>query len=331
MLILPQPGQTGLQVNKNKGHIKQARAFAPATVSNVGSGFDVLGFAIEQPEDVVSVRFTGGSGIKIVNLSPFPLPEDPMLNTAGKGVYELLRHTGNENAGIEILIEKKIWPGSGIGSSAACTVAAVLAANALLGGPLTKEELFPFCLSGEAAASKSRHADNVAPALLGGFCLVESIDPLNVVSLPVPDFLYCSVVLPSIIIQTAEARRMLKPEIPLELAVKQWARLGTLVAGLYSRNANWIGKGMEDAIIEPQREKLIPGFYRVKLAAIEAGALNCTISGSGPSVFALSEGEKTALLAGNAMKKVFEEMEIGCELYVSKAGAEGARIIQDGP
>ncbi len=305
----------------------RVRVFAPATVANVGSGFDTLGFALAEPGDILEIRLAEGAGIRILNHTPYDLPAEPEQNTAGRGVASLLRAAGKEEQGVEIRLVRKIPPGSGIGSSAASAVAAIAGINVLLGKPFSLDQLLPFCLSGEEAASLSRHADNVAPALLGGFCLVESHDPLRIVPLPVPEFLWCSVVHPGLTVKTSDARKVLGREVPLEGAIRQWARLGTLVAGLYAGRPEWIARGMEDTLIEPQRGLLISHFDEVKQAALEAGALNSTLSGAGPSVFALCQGEEAARQAGAAMKKAFERHGISASLYVSRPGAGGARIL----
>lgn len=304
------------------------RVSAPATVGNIGSGYDVLGMALEGPADVVSACFRGRPGICLVNKTPYELPPNPLRNAAAKGVVNLIGQVKREVKGLEIVIEEKIPPGGGMGSSAASAVASVVAVNELLGNPFSREELLSFCLDGEEAASRSRHADNVAPCLFGGICLTDPANPARVIPVPVPKFLYVCLVYPEMMVKTSDARRILKKQVPLSVAARQWGRVGMFVAGLYTGNPEWIGRGMEDQLIEPQRAPLIEGFREVKEAALRAGALNSSISGAGPSVFALCEGREKAGQVGKAMKEAFNKHGVNCHIYVSGPDAPGARIIQ---
>ncbi len=304
------------------------RVSAPATVGNIGSGYDVLGMALEGPVDVVSARFREKPGISIINQTSYELPSNPLRNAAARGVMNLIGRVKGGVKGLEIVIEEKIPPGGGMGSSAASAVASVVAVNELLGRPFSREELLPFCLDGEEAASRSRHADNVAPCLFGGICLTDPDDPGRVISLPVPDFLHVCLVHPALMVRTSEARRILKKQVPLADAARQWSRVGTLVAGLYAGNAEWIGRGMEDELVEPQRSPLIKGFREVKEAALKAGALNSSISGAGPSVFALCDNRQTAEKAGNAMQKAFKKQGVHSTVVVSAPNTTGARILE---
>ncbi|HDR89974.1 MAG TPA: homoserine kinase [Bacteroidetes bacterium] len=307
---------------------KVVRVSAPATVGNMGSGFDVLGMAIDGPADVISAGFKGKPGVSIYNNTSCGLPVNPLRNAAAKGVMTLLGKVEAGVPGLKIVIEKKIPPGGGMGSSAASAVASVVAVNELLGKPFSREELLPFCLDGEEAASRSRHADNVAPCLFGGICLTDPSDPGRVISLPVPGFLHVCLVYPALKVKTSDARRILKKQVPLADAARQWSRVATLVAGLYAGNAEWIGQGVEDRLIEPQRSPLIKGFLQVKEAALSAGALNSSISGAGPSVFALCDNRQTAEKAGNAMQKAFEKQGVHSTVVVSLPNTTGARILE---
>lgn len=306
---------------------KEVRVFAPATVANVACGFDILGFALEGPGDEIVVRLKDSPGITIVNNTPYKdIPTDPARNTAGIAVDAYLQQIDPQQ-GIEIIIEKKIKPGSGIGSSSASAAGAVYGVNELLGRPLETESLVELAMQGEKAASGAAHADNVGPALLGGFVLIRRYDPLDVIRLPYPKDLFCTIIHPQIELRTEDARRILKREISLKDATKQWGNIAGLVAGLFMEDYSLIGRSLEDVIIEPIRSILIPGYHEVKRKAMEAGALGCSISGSGPSLFALSNNEETARKAGQSMATVFHAMEIEFEIYVSKISKNGPVIL----
>lgn len=306
---------------------KEVRVFAPATVANVACGFDILGFALEGPGDEIVVRLKDTPGITIVNNTPYDgIPTDPARNTAGIAVEAFLQQITSQQ-GLEIIIEKKIKPGSGIGSSSASAAGAVYGANELLGRPLEPENLVEWAMQGEKAASGAAHADNVAPALLGGFVLIRRYDPLDVIRLPYPKDLYCTIIHPQIELRTEDARRILKREISLKDATKQWGNIAGLVAGLFMEDYSLIGRSLEDVIIEPIRSILIPGYHEVKRKAMDAGALGCSISGSGPSLFALSKDEETARSAGKSMGTVFDSMQIEYEIYVSKISKSGPIIL----
>lgn len=306
---------------------KAVKIFAPATVANVACGFDILGFALEGPGDEIVLRLKGTPGISIQNNTKYPgIPTDPKQNTAGIAVEAYLEKIASDQ-GIEIIIEKKIKPGSGIGSSSASAAGAVYGVNELLGRPLAAESLVELAMQGEKAASGAAHADNVAPALLGGFVLIRRYDPLDIIRLPYPKDLFCTIIHPQIELRTEDARRILKREITLKDATKQWGNIAGLVAGLFMEDYELIGRSLEDVIIEPVRSILIPGYHEVKRKAIEAGALGCSISGSGPSLFALSKDEETARKAGQQMGEVFKAMEIDYEIHLSKINGVGPRIL----
>ncbi len=306
---------------------KSIKVFAPATVANVACGFDILGLALQYPGDEVEVRMRNSPGLKIINNSGYAdIPEDPKKNTLGVAAQSLLEALGTRQ-GFEMRILKKIRPGSGIGSSAASSAAGVFAINQLLGMPLGKQELVQFAMQGEKAACGSAHADNVAPALLGGFVLIRSYHPLDIVPLPFPEELHCTIVHPQIELKTEDARRVLRKEIQLKDAVVQWGNIAGLVAGLFQQDYELIGRSLQDVIIEPVRSMLIPGYEQVKQAAIEAGAIGCSISGSGPSMFGLSRSQEVAHKVSEGMQQAFSELEVDTEVYISRINPEGVLIV----
>lgn len=304
------------------------KVFAPATVANVSCGFDVLGFAVDNPGDEVLLRLSDKKGVRITSITGDDgrLPLTAEKNTVSISILRYLEKLGIEQ-GVEIELTKKMPLGSGLGSSAASTVAGVYAINQLLGNKMEVKDLLPFAMEGEFLACGSAHADNVAPCLYGGFVLVRSYDPLDVVKLSVPANLYATIIHPHVEVQTKDARNILPKQIPLSLAVAQWGNVGGLVAGLLMNDTNLIGRSMQDLIVEPARSVLIPGFDDVKKAAMDAGALGCSISGSGPSIFALSTNQETAIIIGQAMKRQFDAINIGSDVYVSTINNEGPRII----
>ncbi|MBE7175666.1 MAG: homoserine kinase [Mucilaginibacter polytrichastri] len=269
--------------------LKTIRVFAPATVANVVCGYDVLGFAIDEPGDELQMTLTDGEpGITITKITGDEgrLPLSPEKNTCAVSVHHYLKHIGREDLSIEIELHKKMPIGSGLGSSSASTVAGLYAINQLLGEPLTPHELIPFAVLGEEAACGYGHADNVAPAILGGFTLVRSYAPLDVIKLPHPE-LYVALVYPEVDVPTRDAREMIRNRITLKDAVVQWGNIAGLVSGLCLGDHDLIGRSMQDHLIEPTRSILIPGFDEMKQIALENGALGFGISGSGPSVFSL--------------------------------------------
>ena len=304
------------------------KVFAPATVANVACGFDIFGFALNEPGDeaVITLKKSPGVVISKITGDDHRLPLDPLKNTAGVSVLEFLKKL-KSNQGVEIELHKNMPLGSGLGSSAASTVASVFALNALLGEPLSKEDLLPFVMEGERIACGSAHADNVAPALFGGFVLIRSYDPLDVIKIQTPEELYCSVIHPEVEVRTEDARKILKKDVSLKKAVIQGGNIAGLVAGLMKPDFELIGRSLQDVIVEPVRSILIPGFEKIKAAAIEAGALGCSISGSGPSIFALSKSLMRAQKVGEAMQKELKILQIKSELYVSSINQEGPRII----
>ena len=305
------------------------RAFAPATVANVACGFDIFGFAIEAPGDVVEIKKRDEPGVVITEITGDEgrLPLNAEKNAVTVVMLHLLKHLGIKDFGAEVILHKNMPLGSGMGSSAASAVAGVVAMNELLGNPLSRQELLPFAMEGEKIASGSAHADNVGPSLLGGFVVIRSYNPLDIFTIPVPDDLYCTLVHPDIEINTKDARFILRSEVSLKNTIAQMGNVAGLVAGLMKSDYELIGRSMVDVIIEPVRSILIPEFNVVKQAAIENGALGCSISGSGPSMFALSKGKLNAESAGLAMQQKFANAGIESSMHVSAINKNGAAIL----
>ena len=308
--------------------IQEVKIFTPATVSNLACGFDILGFALEKPGDEIIARFSEKSGLRIGTITGDggKLPYDIDKNTAGVSAKKLLEYLG-ESRGIELEIHKKMPFGTGMGSSAASAVGGVVAVNELLGKPLTKRDLLPFAMLGEQAADGAYHADNVAPCLLGGIILIRNNQALDVHSVPHPDDLYNVIVFPHIEVLTKESRGILKPQVSLTQMIEQSGNLGGLIIGLVKSDYDLISRALQDVVIEPQRAHLIPHFYEVKKAALESGALGCSISGAGPSLFALCRGKENAACVGKAMQQVFDTSNIENTLYLSPINNEGAKRI----
>jgi len=303
--------------------------YAPGSVSNVACGFDVLGFALDEPGDIVEAAPQDDAGVTIAAIDGDAgrLPLDPARNTAGAAVIALLRRL-ETTRGVSLTIHKGLPLASGIGSSGASAVAAVVAANELLGRPASLDLLLECAMAGEQAGCGARHPDNVAPSLYGGFVLARSANPPDIVRLPVPTGLACAVLHPHVEVQTGASRALLGTEVKLTDAVRQWGNLGALVASLYMNDHALLSRSLEDVIAEPKRASLVPGFYAVKAAALAAGALGCSLSGSGPSVFALAPSLDVARQVGEAMQRAFAaESAIGADLWVSLVGRQGARVI----
>lgn len=305
---------------------KEIKVFCPATIANISCGFDVLGVALDSVGDEMVVRKVLEKGIRITKLTGQDLPLETEKNVAGVAGMALMEACDYEG-GFEIEIHKKIKAGSGIGSSAASATGAVWAMNELLNQAFSKIDLVKFAMEGERLASGVAHADNVAPALFGGFTLVRSYDPLDVVPIPSPINLYATVIHPQIEVKTSDSRSILRTNITLAQGIKQWGNVGGLVAGLFTSDYNLIGRSLVDHIVEPIRSILIPGFDNVKSEAMKAGALGCGISGSGPSIFAFSEGVDTAQKVAQSMKEVYQKIDIDYDIHVSKINIEGIRSI----
>jgi len=298
---------------------------APATIANLVCGFDVLGLALNDPFDVMTIRRTSDPGIRIVHTDDFGLPTVPEQNVAGVALLEMLQEVDG-GPGLEITVDKRIKPGSGLGSSAASAAGAVVAANELLGNIFSKADLVRFAMAGEKLASGVKHADNISPAIYGGITLIRSIFPLDIVSLEAPP-LYVTVVHPQIEVKTSDAREILRKEVLLKNAIRQWGNIAGLVAGFQKGDYELIGRSLEDVIIEPVRSMLIPGFEEVKKGSLQAGALGGGISGSGPSLFMLCRSKETALGVERVMKKVYDATGLAYHTYVTTVNGTGIRIM----
>lgn len=308
--------------------MKTVRAFAPATVANVSCGFDVFGFAVEQPGDEVTLTLTQESGVRIKRIEGDGgrLPLSAEKNTAGVAVLAFLKSIGSAQ-GVEIVLKKNLPLGSGMGSSAASSVAALVGINHLLGNPLEKKDLLPFAMEAERIACGSAHADNVAPSLMGGFVLIRGYAPLDVVNIPTPENLYCTLVHPHLELNTQDSRQVLRLNITLKDAITQWGNIAGLVAGLMKPDFGLISRSLKDVIAEPVRSMLIPGFDRIKEKALENGALGSGISGSGPTIFALSTEMETARAIGKAIGQEFDKFRLNSEVFVSRINPHGATIL----
>ena len=307
-------------------HMNSIKVFSPATVSNVACGFDILGFPLESIGDEMIVTKSNAKGIKITNIKGYDLHYDVNKNVAGLSALSMLNDLGYDG-GFEIEIFKKIKPGSGIGSSGASSASSVFAINELLGNPYSKSELIRFAMEGEKLSSGSIHADNVAPAILGGVNLVKSISPIEVLQIPTPSDLCAVIIHPQIEIKTSDSRRLLPSKVLLSDATKQLSSLGSLVHALHLSDYQLIGSSLKDYLIEPHRSKLIPCFDKLKINALESGALGCSISGSGPSVFALTKGLEIANKVEKSFSAIYETTNISYETYVSKISSKGVSII----
>jgi len=306
---------------------RTVKVSAPGTVANLVCGFDVLGLCLNHPADEMQVTITGKSVITISHTGEFPLPFDAAQNTAGAALLEIKKLLPAQT-GFDIFIKKNINPGSGIGSSAASAAGAVVAANYLLGNPFTKEEMVQFALFGEKAASGVKHADNVAPCIYGGITLIRSIFPVDIIRLSSPP-LWVTVVHPQIEVRTADARQILKKQVLLKDAIKQWGNIAGLVAGLLQHDYNLISRSLEDVIIEPVRSILIPEFNEIKKSSIRAGALGGGISGSGPSVFMLSKDEQTAQNVKTEMNKIYDAIGLLHQVHVTSINTQGVKIVTE--
>ncbi len=308
--------------------MNSVKLFSPATVANLSCGFDVLGCCLDNVGDEMIISLVAEKGVRITKIDGADLPMETHKNVAGVAVEALLDQLGDETTGVEVEIYKKIKAGSGIGSSAASSAGAVWGVNHLLGYPFSNKQLVAFAMEGEKLASGNAHADNVAPALLGGFTLVRSYTPLDILKLHTPDDLMMTVIHPQIEVKTSDSRSVIKPNITLKKAIHQWGNLGGFISGLYTEDYDLIGRSLEDVIVEPLRSILIPEFQRVKNAALAHGALGCGISGSGPSIFTLSKGEATARNVADAIREVYQTTGLDFDIHISKINSEGVRIIR---
>lgn len=310
---------------KNEVHV-----FAPATVANVICGYDILGFALNEPGDEVIIRRTNEPGVKIINIQGDDgrLPWAADKNTVSASIQNYLTLVDRTDVGVEVELFKQMPIGSGLGSSAASTVAGLFAINKMMGDLLSPMELLPLAMKGEELACGYPHADNVTPALMGGFTLVRSTSPLDVIHLPVPPKLYCSVIFPHVDVPTRAAREMIRKNVLLKDAVKQWGNIAGLVSGLFMNDYELIGRSMVDELIEPTRAILIPEFYEMRALAMKAGAMSFGISGSGPSVFSFTTSRELASEISLTISKHLNSKGIDCNVYVSSINNEGPREIK---
>jgi homoserine kinase len=299
----------------------------PATIANLVCGFDILGMALQEPYDLMKVKLIHEPVVTITNKDNYNLPTEAEKNVAGVVLLSIME-TLNHQFGFEVEIEKHIKPGSGLGSSAASAAGAAVAANHLLNFMFTNEQLIQFAMNGEKLASGVKHADNITPCITGGVTLIRSIHPLDVVQLNSPQ-LFVTVVHPQIEVKTSDARQILRKEVLLKDAIKQWGNIAGLVAGFEKGDTDLIGRSLEDVIIEPVRSILIPGFDEIKTKCKEAGSLGGGISGSGPSIFMLSKDEQTAKKAEVIMNDVFKQLELDAKTYVTTIAKKGVELISE--
>ena len=299
---------------------------SPATIANLVCGFDILGMAIKEPYDVMELKLINEPKVVIVNKDEFNLPTEAAKNVAGVVLLAIIEKMNNET-GFELSIEKRIKPGSGIGSSAASAAGAAVGANYLLGNIFSIEEQVQFAMHGEKLASGVKHADNVAPCIIGGVSLIRSIHPLDIVSIASPE-LYVTVVHPQIEVRTSDARQILRQQVLLKDAIRQWGNIAGLVAGFLKNDLELIGRSLEDVIIEPVRSILIPGFDELKIKCREAGAIGGGISGSGPSVFMFSGDNETAQAVETVMKEIYNRVGIDYHTYVTTINKKGVEILK---
>ncbi len=316
--------QISLELEKN--NMDQLKIFAPATVANLSCGFDVLGCCLDSVGDEMLIKKNDLNEVRITKITGQELPMATDMNVAGVAAKSLLKAMESDQ-GFDIEIYKNIKPGSGIGSSAASSAGAVFAVNKLLGEPFGQQELISFAMQGELLASGNAHADNVAPALLGGFSLVRSYCPLEVLSLPVPEELRMVVLHPLIEIKTRDSRSIIKQNVSLKSAINQWGNLGALVSALYTQDYDLLGRSLQDEIVEPVRSILIPYFDELDTLVLENGALGFGISGSGPSVFAMCRGEENAINVKNAVREFYSGKNIEFELHLSAINKKGVKIL----
>ena len=308
--------------------LQEIEVFAPATIANISCGFDVMGCCLDAIGDVMIIKRTIDTGIVISKIHGEKLPMEPEKNVAGVAIMALLAALDEEpDFGFDIEIDKRIKPGSGIGSSAASAAGAVFAANELLGRPFTNHELVPFAAEGERVACGAPIADNVAPALLGGFTLVKSTEPIKIVELPSIDGLYATIIHPQIEIKTSLSRDILPEHVSLKNAVKQWANVGALVHALHQNDHVLFADSLKDYIVEPHRSKLIPKFDKVIKESIKAGALGGGISGSGPSIFTFSKDSQTAENVKLAIDNTYKKTTIPYHLYTTRINETGVKIL----
>jgi homoserine kinase len=301
---------------------KKVKILAPATIANLVCGFDILGLAINSPQDEMELSLSDEPGIRIKHIDGYNLPTEPAKNVAGAALIALMEEYENKTIGFDLTINKIIKPGSGLGSSAASSAGAVVGANQLLNNHFSKPDLVRFAMNGEKVASGVKHADNITPCIYGGVTLIRSIFPLDIIELSAPP-MYVTVVHPQIEVKTSDARQILRKEVQLKDAIKQWGNIAGLVAGFLKSDYELIGRSLEDVIIEPIRSILIPGFDDIKRLCKEAGALGGGISGSGPSVFMLSKEEHTAKAVEQIMKAIYDQIGVDYHTHVTTVNNKG--------
>lgn len=306
--------------------MEKINVFAPNTVSNIGCGYDVLGFALEGYGDQVEVSRRNDSKLVITEIQGADLPIDALTNVATIAVKTMLNSL-NESSGFDFSIKKGIPPGSGLGSSACSSAAAIFAVNELLGKPLTPEELVPFAMEGERSSSGQAHADNVAPSLLGGFIAIRSYQPLDIFKIPFPEELQVVIIFPQVEVKTEYAKKILPQKISLSDGIQQWGNMAGLISGLMSGDFDRIGRSLHDTVAEPVRKELIPHYDEVKETAIAKGALGFNISGSGPTTFALTNEPATAKRIKDACHTIYEKNGIDVLSFISPISSKGAHVI----
>ncbi len=306
--------------------MKKLKIEVPATVANLVCGFDILGMAVNEPFDEMEFSLSEQPGIRITHSDGFGLPEEADKNVAGVVILKILQHLQIEHQGVEVKIHKHIKPGSGLGSSAASVAGAAFGMNEILGKPFSEKEMIHFAMFGEELASGVRHADNIAPCIYGGIALVKSSNPIDIIPLSSPK-LFVTAVHPQVEVKTSDARQILKKSIQLKDAVVQWGNIAGLVTGILKNDFALIGRSLNDVIVEPVRSILIPKFDEVKTGSMKLGALGGGISGSGPSIFMLSETEETAQKVAEHMKSVFHSIDIENFVYVSTINDAGIKIV----
>jgi homoserine kinase len=308
------------------GYGDSIKILAPATIANLVCGFDILGLAINHPQDEMELRLSDEPGLRIKHIDEYNLPTEPAKNVAGAALIALLEEYEDKNIGFDLTINKIIKPGSGLGSSAASSAGAVVGANHLLNNYFSKQDLVRFAMNGEKVASGVKHADNITPCIYGGVTLIRSIFPLDIIPLSAPP-MYVTVVHPQIEVKTSDARQILRKEVQLKDAIKQWGNIAGLVAGFLQNDYELISRSLEDVIIEPIRSILIPGFDDIKLQCKDAGALGGGISGSGPSVFMLSKEESTAKKVEEIMKSIYDKIGVEYHTHVTTINNDGVKIV----
>ena len=306
--------------------MNQVKIIAPATIANIVCGFDILGLALQTPYDEMTLSLSDEPGICIHHTDDFNLPELPEKNVAGASLRALIDEY-KKPVGFNLVVHKNIKPGSGLGSSAASSAGAVVAANHLLGNIFSKEDLVRFAMNGEKLSGGVKHADNVSPCIFGGITLIRSAFPLDVIPLNSPD-LFITIVHPQIEVRTSDSRQILRKTVQLKDAIRQWGNIGGLIAGFMKNDFELIGRSLEDVIVEPVRSILIPGFNEIKTKCKEAGALGGGISGSGPSVFMMCKEKNTAEKVECIMKEIYEKIGVDYKTYVTRVGTSGVKVVE---